>query len=274
MKTILTIFILTTAFMACSACANPGEIDADHVVISTPYGDIKILLYDDTPVHKQNFLKLADSGQLDSLLFHRVIEGFMIQGGDPNSRDADKDVQLGEGEIGEALDAEIVYPKHHHKRGAVAAARKPDKVNPEKKSSGSQFYIVQGEAFSSEDLDMIEAKRNTRLKNDYFYKIQPHYQDSLLYYQQNGMSAELMDLQLRILAKATEMAEDHGLFVIPEELRNEYMTTGGTPHLDGDYTVFGEVEEGMDVVDKIASVQTDLKSRPLDDIRMTVRVEK
>ena len=272
-KTMRTIYTLIAIILvAFSACSN-GVPDADYVIISTQYGDMKVLLYDDTPVHKQNFLKLAYEGKYDSLLFHRVIRDFMIQGGDPNSRHAGKDVDLGDGEIGTAIDAEIVYPKHFHKRGALAAARKGDNVNPEKKSSGSQFYIVQGQRFTPDMLDQMEAKHNTRIKNEIFYKIQPFYQDSLKYYQDNGMSEELMELQLRIMAKVTEMAEDKGLFTIPEDIREVYMTEGGTPHLDGDYTVFGEVVEGLDVIDSIAQVMTDMRDRPTKDVRMAIRIE-
>lgn len=274
-NTMRTIYTLIAALLILSsvACSN-GVPDADYVIISTPYGDMRVLLYDDTPAHKQNFLKLAYEGKYDSLLFHRVIRDFMIQGGDPNSLHAAKNAELGDGEIGTAIDAEIAYPKHIHKRGALAAARKPDSANPEKKSSGSQFYIVQGQRFSPDVLDQIEAKRNTRIKNEIFYKIQPYYQDSLKYYQDNGMSEELMDLQLRIMEKVTEMAEDKGLFTIPEEVREVYMTEGGTPHLDGDYTVFGEVVEGLDVIDSIAQVMTDMRDRPTKDIRMSIRVEE
>lgn len=272
MKHIYTIIALAS-MLALSACATDNVPDADYVIISTRLGDIRIRLYDDTPRHKRNFLKLAHEGKLDSLLFHRVIRDFMIQGGDPNSLHANAYTQLGDGEIGEPLDAEIVFPTHFHKRGALAAARKPDSSNPEKKSSGSQFYIVQGQRFTPETLDRIEAKRNTRIKNEIFYKIEPHYQDSLKYYQENGMSLELMELQMRIMAKVTEMAEDQGLFSIPEEIRQVYMEIGGTPHLDGDYTVFGEVVEGMEVVDSIAALPTDNNDRPTRDIRMSVRIE-
>mgnify|MGYP002853148292 CR=1 FL=1 len=271
MKNALQIIIVCCMATIVGACTCTNAIKANYVTITTPYGQMKVLLYDDTPIHKQNFLQLANEGKLDSLLFHRVIHGFMIQGGDPNSLHAEKGAMLGEGEIGSPMEAEI-RPNHIHKRGALAAARKPDKVNPEKKSSGSQFYIVQGKVLTAAELNEIENKRNTRLKNDIFYKIQPYYEDSLKYYQAEGRSEELMNLQLQIMTKVQEMAEDQGLFSISDDDRYIYMTEGGVPHLDGDYTVFGEVVEGLDVIDRIASVQTDIRNRPCTDIRMTVKI--
>lgn len=272
MKNILTIsvYCITILMILCSCTKG---IDADYVTITTQYGQMKIMLYDDTPNHKQNFLRLAQEGKLDSLLFHRVIPNFMIQGGDPNSLHASKGTILGSGEIGQPLDAEI-RPHHIHKRGALAAARQPDKVNPEKKSSGSQFYIVQGKVYTLAELDTIEYKRNLRMKNEIFYKIQPFYADSLQYYQANGMSEELMNLQQNIMIKVQEMAEDKGLFTIPSEARQIYTTEGGVPHLDGDYTVFGEVVDGLDVIDRIASLPTDIRNRPINNIPMIVKIAK
>ncbi len=270
-NTLLRIVMLLCIATIIGACSCSNAIQANYVTITTPYGQMKVLLYDDTPLHKQNFLRLANEGKLDSLLFHRVIPGFMVQGGDPNSLHATKGEQLGNGEIGTPIEAEI-RPNHIHKRGALAAARQPDKVNPEKKSSGSQFYIVQGKVLTATELDDIENKRNIRLKNEIFYKIQPYYEDSLKYYQTEGRSEELMNLQLQIMAKVQEMAEAQGLFSISDDDRYVYMTEGGVPHLDGDYTVFGEVVEGLDVIDRIASVQTDMHNRPCTDIRMTVKI--
>ncbi len=270
-KALIAIYSAIVSIVFTASCACTNSIKADYVTITTPYGQMKILLYDDTPIHKQNFLHLASEGLLDSLLFHRVIPEFMIQGGDPNSYRSPRGAELGTGEIGQPLDAEIL-PHHIHKRGALAAARKPDSVNPDKKSSGSQFYIVQGKVYSSDELDEVEEKRNKNIKNQIFYRIQPFYEDSLKYYQQNGMSQQLMELQLRIMEKTNEMAKEQGLFTISPEDRQVYMTEGGVPHLDGDYTVFGEVVEGFDVIDRIAQVQTDIRNRPQIDIRMIVRI--
>ncbi len=188
------------------------------VVLSTEFGDMTIDLFDDTPIHKENFLKLVGEGYYDGLLFHRVIEGFMIQGGDPASRNAKPNEALGRGGPGYTLPAEI-EAGHIHTKGALAAARQGDQVNPKKESSGSQFYIVQGRPV----------------------------QEPML------------------LSGATEYTEDH---------ISAYLEKGGTPHLDGAYTVFGELIDGWDVIDSIAAQATDRGNRPLQDISMTMKIQR
>lgn len=265
-----TILIVLTCFVVFVSC---GKQNDNMVEISTPYGTMRAVLYDDTPIHKKNFLRLVEAGEYDSLLFHRVIRGFMIQGGDPNSRHADRNTKLGVSEIGEPIPSEIVYPKYFHKRGALAAARKPDSVNPEKMSSGSQFYIVQGAVYDSVALDNVELEFNNVMRRDVFYEVQPYYQDSLIYYQEHGMAIELSELQLRIMAKVQELAEQKGLFKFTPEVREVYQTVGGTPQLDGKYTVFGEVVDGFEVLDSIAETMTERPSdRPIEDIWMTIKV--
>ena len=188
------------------------------VLIETTKGNITVVLYDDTPLHRDNFIKLVESGYYDSLLFHRVIKNFMIQGGDPMSKNAAPNARLGNGGPDYTIPAEIVYPTHFHKKGALAAARTGDNVNPERRSSGSQFYIVQGEVYTDMKLDQFE-KRLGRT------------------------------------------------FTTKE--RDAYATVGGTPHLDNQYTVFGEVVEGLGVVDRIAEVETNKPGdRPVDDVRI------
>lgn len=265
-----TLLIVLTCFVVFVSC---GKQNDNMVEISTPYGTMRAVLYDDTPIHKKNFLRLVEAGEYDSLLFHRVIRGFMIQGGDPNSRHADRNTKLGVSEIGEPIPSEIIYPKYFHKRGALAAARKPDSVNPEKMSSGSQFYIVQGAVYDSVALDNVELEFNNVMRRDVFYEVQPYYQDSLIYYQEHGMAIELSELQLRIMAKVQELAEQKGLFKFTPEVREVYQTVGGTPQLDGKYTVFGEVVEGFEVLDSIAETMTERPSdRPIEDIWMTIKV--
>lgn len=265
-----TLLIVLTCFVVFVSC---GKQNDNMVEISTPYGTMRAVLYDDTPIHKKNFLRLVEAGEYDSLLFHRVIRGFMIQGGDPKSRHADRDTKLGISEIGEPIPSEIVYPKYFHKRGALAAARKPDSVNPEKMSSGSQFYIVQGAVYDSVALDNVELEFNNVMRRDVFYEVQPYYQDSLIYYQEHGMAIELSELQLRIMAKVQELAEQKGLFKFTPEVREVYQTVGGTPQLDGKYTVFGEVVDGFEVLDSIAETMTERPSdRPIEDIWMTIKV--
>ncbi len=201
------------------------EVDAPtHCLaeIETPYGSILVELYDATPLHRDNFLGLAEEGFYDSLLFHRVVRGFVIQGGDPQSRNAQPDAHLGMGGPGYTLPAEFVDTLVHL-RGALAAARLPDQVNPEKRSSGSQFYIVQGRPVSDELLDRVEAMKGFRY---------------------------------------------------PTALRKKYLEQGGTPQLDGDYTVFGRVVSGFHVLERIASLPVDARSRPMEDVWMVVHVIK
>ena len=212
----LAIFLFASLFVVAQTVVaqkveKPGGV---MVEMTTNYGKMLLLLYDDTPLHRDNFIKLAVEGTFDGLLFHRVIGKFMIQGGDPDSRGAKPGKMLGEGTLGYNIPAEF-RPNLFHKRGALCAAREGDMVNPKKESSASQFYIVQGRVWKTEELD--------------------------------------------------EMEKRFGKTFGPEQ-REAYTTIGGTPHLDGDYTVFGEVIEGMEVVDKIAAVKCDRNDRPVEDV--------
>lgn len=209
-------FSLLFALVIFSACPEKERM----AVISTDHGDIKIKLYNETPKHRDNFVKLADEKYFDGTLFHRVIKGFMIQGGDPDSKNSPAGAPLGQGGPGYTVPAEFI-PTLYHKRGALCAARKGDPVNPEKASSGSQFYIVQGKPIGNVEL--------------------------------------------------TNIAKQTGV-TYTEEMKEVYAKDGGTPFLDGSYTVFGEVVEGMEVVDKITAVQADQRSRPTKDIKMTVKM--
>jgi len=197
----------------------------EMVVLHTTYGEVTLLLYDETPGHKENFLKLVKEGFYDGLLFHRVIDGFMVQGGDPDSRGAKKGARLGSGGPGYTIPAEI-KPGFIHKKGALAAARQGDQVNPEKASSGSQFYIVHGAP-----VDTVQLRQNMAMRKGRGPAVQ---------YTEEQMAA--------------------------------YAAHGGTPHLDGAYTVFGEVVEGLDVIDRIAAQPVDRMSRPQEDIPMTMTI--
>lgn len=192
------------------------------VKITTPMGEMTVMLYNETPQHRDNFVKLVEQGFYDSLLFHRVIEGFMIQGGDPNSKGAAKGAQLGNGGPGYQIPAEMTDALIH-KKGALSAARLGDNVNPQKESSGSQFYIVQGKTYD----------------------------------------------EASITSFADRMGRNY-----TEEQKAAYAEVGGTPHLDGGYTVFGEVIEGMEVIDKIAAVSTDPRDRPVQDVTMRMELLK
>lgn len=208
----LLFFFSFNMLSAKNSDAKPGT----RVLLKTSMGDIVVMLYNETERHRDNFVKLVEDGFYDGLLFHRIISDFMIQGGDPESKDAAKDKRLGSGGPGYTIPAEIL-PKYFHKKGALSAARIGDQVNPARRSSGSQFYIVTGKRYSREDLDLFERRMNTKFD---------------------------------------------------EEQRKAYETVGGTPHLDGQYSVFGEVIKGMDVVDKIEKVKTGNQDRPVEDVKI------
>lgn len=244
------------------------------VLIVTDFGDIKVKLYNETPQHRDNFLKLVEEKFYDSLLFHRVIPGFMIQGGDPSSQKTkDPNAMLGNGDVGYTIPAEIVS-KYYHKKGALSAARLGDDVNPAKNSSGCQFYIVQGKVFNSAELDQMENSMAFRKKQELFNKIlgMPEnlaIRDSLIKYQKEGNQMKFNDLiKNKIEPKINEEYNKLPPFKFTAEQRASYSTIGGAPHLDGGYTVFGEVLEGLDVVDKIAAVQRNSADRPLNDVKI------
>lgn len=266
-KAVVSILIIALGFVFVT-CEEPEK----KVLIKTPYGNMKVRFYEDTPKHKANFLKLVEEGYYDQLLFHRVIDGFMIQGGDPKSKEATEGTRLGSGGPGYTLPAEINYPKHFHKKGALAAARQGDQVNPERESSGSQFYIVQGMTYTSEELDNIEEELSRRRIQSKMFDMLNPYQDSLMAMRQRGDREGFESLIDEIEQKAREELGDSASFSFPENIREAYSTIGGTPQLDGAYTVFGEVEEGLNVIDSIAAVVTDQNDRPVKDIKMTMEI--
>ena len=238
------------------------------VQIKTSLGDITVRLYDETPLHRDNFIKLAKEGYYNGTLFHRVIKNFMIQGGDPDSKGAAAGVQLGTGGPGYTVPAEFVYPQYFHKKGALAAARQSDQVNPEKKSSGSQFYIVTGEVYSAGKLTQLEKQLEQRMLQSIFDSLVVENRDKILQLRRNrdqaGIAAIQEQLQKDTFAKAKEMGKPK----FTDAQREAYTTVGGTPFLDNDYTVFGEVEEGMDVIDAIQNVATGAGDRPNNDVVM------
>lgn len=238
------------------------------VQIKTSLGDITVRLYDETPLHRDNFIKLAKEGYYNGTLFHRVIKNFMIQGGDPDSKGAAAGVQLGTGGPGYTVPAEFVYPQYFHKKGALAAARQSDQVNPEKKSSGSQFYIVTGEVYSAGKLTQLEKQLEQRMLQSIFDSLVVENRDKILQLRRNrdqaGIAAIQEQLQKDTFAKAKEMGKPK----FTDAQREAYTTIGGTPFLDNDYTVFGEVEEGMDVIDAIQNVATGAGDRPSIDVVM------
>ena len=243
--------------------------DSNSVVvdITTSLGDIKVLLYGDTPKHRDNFVKLVNEGFYNGVLFHRVINEFMIQAGDPESKNAPAGKMLGSGDPGYTLEAEFVYPKHFHKRGALAAARTGDDMNPERRSSGSQFYVVTGKAYNESQLAQMEKQMAMMQKQEIFNKLVEEHRDSVMAMRRNRDQAGLQKLQEELVAITEQKAAENPAKMTPEQ-RQAYSTIGGTPHLDGSYTVFGEVIEGMDVVDKIQNVETGAADRPVEDVKI------
>ncbi len=270
MKRVLTIILFSICFIIVSSCAQ----NKDYVVtISTSHGDMVAILYDETPKHKENFIKLAREHYFDSTLFHRVIEGFMIQGGDPDSKKAVAGQPLGRGGPGYTVDAEF-NPRFIHEKGALSAARLGDAQNPTKASSGSQFYIVQGTKMTEEELRLDQAKFDMALQKFFQNPAnRPAYDSVVASYQSGDMKvyqAFLIKLKPRV---EKETGINTSREVSAEKLK-VYTTIGGAPSLDGEYTVFGRVIKGMEVIDKIAAVQKGQGDRPLEDIRMTVTVEE
>ena len=244
------------------------------VEIKTSLGDIEVALYNETPQHRDNFIKLVKEGYYDGVLFHRVINEFMIQTGDGNSKNAKPGERLGNGEPGYTLPAEFVYPKLFHKRGVLAAARLGDQMNPERRSSGSQFYIVTGKKFTAQQLAQMESSRRNKQLQAVFNELAAPHRRDVMTWRREGNNAAIDSLQNKLVAEAEAKVAEQGAFTFTAAQLEAYQSVGGTPHLDGEYTVFGEVTKGMDVVEKIEKSKTDRNDRPEEDvkiIKMTVK---
>lgn len=243
------------------ACQKKGE---KIVRMETSLGTIRLKLYDETAIHRDNMVKLVEEGYYDGMLFHRVIRDFMIQAGDPASKGARPGMLLGEQDAGYTLRAEIL-PVYFHKKGVLAAAREGDNINPERESSGSHFYIVQGKVFSSQELTEAVEKINERRYTALFERLKTARQGEIARYQIAEDYEKLMKINEELSEAAREQFKKVELRLTEEQIA-AYTTVGGTPHLDGEYTVFGEVIEGLEIVDKIAGVETDDHARPLKDV--------
>lgn len=261
------LLLLSVLIISCNPQQKKDEPKAPttKVELITNYGEIVLKLYNETPLHRDNFIKIVNDGILDSSLFHRVIKNFMIQGGDTKSKYAHPGDTLGSGDLPYTVQAEIV-PELFHKKGALAAARGD---TPERESSSTQFYIVQGKVFNDSLLDLAEKRINGWLaeyyiKHDSLYKSQLDSMNSAMK-TEDWNTFEKINSRFRMLAKNYTAFEPYH---IPETHREAYKTIGGTPHLDQNYTVFGEVVSGLQVVDSIASVETDGMDRPLKDVRI------
>lgn len=235
------------------------------VELKTTMGEIVIELYNDTPLHRDNFIKLVENGTYDGVLFHRVIDNFMIQTGDPDSKTAKAGQMLGGGDLGYTVEAEIQYPKHYNKYGALAAARTGDNVNPKRRSSASQFYIVTGKPVSESQLENMQMRQHEQELQNKFRQLVVENKDTIETLRSKGDETALENLRQELI-KETESSVDSR--PLPENLKNDYLSKGGAPHLDGAYTVFGQVIKGMDIVEKIQKVETDVNDRPIEDIKL------
>ncbi len=244
------------------------ENNKTRVRIKTSMGDIVVRLYDETPKHRDNFVKLAKEGYFDGTLFHRVIRDFMIQGGDPDSKGAPAGKNLGTGGPDYTIPAEFVFPKLYHKRGALSAARTGDEVNPNRESSGSQFYIVWGKTYKPAELKQMERQLAMQQEQAVFNQLVADNKAKIMELRRNRDRAGLQELQDDLIASTKAICAEKGLPKFTDEQVESYTTVGGTPFLDNQYTVFGEVEEGFEIVGKIQEVETGRNDRPKDDVVM------
>lgn len=288
-RTFLPLVCTVLVALAAAACGKAGasvkpaddmnnsdnlEIDSVNpdttsvtVKVETTMGAFTVMLYGDTPRHRDNFVKLVNEGFYNGTLFHRVIDQFMIQAGDPDSKNAAPGQRLGAGGPGYTVEAEIEYPRHFHKRYALAAARQGDQVNPQKRSSGSQFYVVTGRKLLPGQLDaMAEQLRRQQLQST-FNGLVAGQIDRIKALQAAGDSTALKALQDELVAKTEAEVAAHPLEITPA-MKEAYTSMGGAPHLDAGYTVFGEVIAGTDVIDRIEKVETDAADRPREDVRI------
>ena len=270
------ILLICLAFIALTACNAGSKRQTNHhmenekrtlVKLETTMGNIPVALYNETPKHRDNFIKLVKEGVYDSTLFHRVIKQFMIQAGDPDSKNASDTAMLGSGDVGYTIPAEF-NPKFFHKKGVLAAARQGDDVNPEKASSGCQFYIVTGRKFTEPQLLGMENKINEQREEALFDSLARQHMKEIYKMRKAGDNAGLLELQDTLEAQARELADKEEKFRFTPEQIKAYSTIGGAPHLDGSYTVFGEVTEGMEVVDNIEIAKTNRADRPIENIRI------
>lgn len=272
-NTIIFSIVLFLSIVFFSQCKNQEKnVKGSILKMETSMGDITIRLYDETPKHKENFLKLANEGYFNGMLFHRVIKDFMIQAGDPDSKTAKKGQKLGNGGPGYTIEAEFNY-NLFHKKGALSAARTGDQMNPEKRSSGSQFYIVQGKKYTEQELNILEEQSKMKqlmpfiseyLKNPENESISKQIQEKKMARDREGLDSLIM-VVTEIVSK---QHPDVKVKKFTDEQRELYKSVGGTPHLDGAYTVFGEVLEGMEILDKIAGVATGSGDRPIEDVKI------
>lgn len=276
MKQVIHICLFLSALVFSSFVLIPQDKKATKVRIETTHGVMVAVLYDDTPLHRDNFIKNIREGVYKDLLFHRVINEFMIQGGDPDSRNAQPGQVLGNGSLGYTIPAEF-RPNHYHRKGVLAMARQGDDVNPKKESSSCQFYIVHGKVFEEKVLGMMEERVNQQTKNQIFNELLMKPENAALLKKAKDAvaakdQAKLQEVVNTLNPAIEEEFAKRGKFAFSEEQKKAYTSLGGAPHLDGSYTAFGEVIEGLEVLDKIAAEKTDQYNRPATDIKMNITI--
>ena len=273
------LFVATTiAIISCHSIDNKNTTsskkDSGLYLIETEFGNMKIKLYDETPLHKANFDSLVQEKYFDGTLFHRIIKGFMVQGGDPDSKTATPGQSLGTGGPGYTIPAEFV-DSLIHKKGVLAAARQGDQANPLKASSGSQFYIVQGKTVSAAELNQMETMVNNSKRQQLGYALfnAPENQDikNQVVYHQSLRNTDSVNFYANKIEALLNDTFPKIKFSYSEKAKQIYSTQGGTPQLDGSYTAFGEVIEGLDILDSIAKVAVDPRDRPLSDLKITIK---
>ena len=270
-KSFILLTLIACCFMACTGNRktnnNMATGNETLVCLETTMGNITVKLYNETPKHRDNFIKLTKEGVYDSTLFHRVIKNFMIQAGDPESKNATDTTMLGNGDVGYTIPAEF-NAKFFHKKGVLAAARQGDEVNPNRESSGCQFYIVTGRKFSEAQMITMENQMNNARLDAVFDSLARKHMKEIYKMRKAGDEAGLLALQDQLEEEARAQVADQPALKYTKEQIQAYTTVGGAPHLDGAYTVFGEVVDGMDVVEKIEKTGTNRADRPKIDIRI------
>ena len=254
---------LLLSVMLFASCSKQKE--GTEVLIETSMGDIRAVLFDDTPLHRDNFIRLAREGYFDEMMWHRIVPGLMIQTGDPTLKPGNKHVAVDTSALHYTVPQEIRFPKYIHRRGMLAAARQPDDINPRKESSSTQWYIVTGEKYTASSLADFYQTLYQEAVNAHWRKLQDAHAKRLEWLETHDKDA-YYELQDSILNVAEGVVANHPPRQFNEQQKRSYTTEGGCPHLDGEYTIFGQVIKGMDVVEKIVNVPTDDRERPLHEV--------
>jgi len=262
-KSLLTIIFIVSALFSCNSKETLGDNKDYLVIIHTPFGDMKAILYDETPQHKANFIKLAKEGQYDSTLFHRVIKEFMIQGGDIDAKNKTKSKRT--------IPAEFV-DKYYHSKGSLSAARQDDRINPAKASSWCQFYVVHGKTYTEKELTIDQQKLNQAITKLLQYDSQKELRNKFMKLQ----AARDFESMNQLAMENIEVAEKEMNIILRKDISPErlkvYTEIGGAPHLDTEYTVFGKVVEGLEIIDEIANQKVGRADKPLKDIHITLEL--